>query len=95
LALALSSLFFDALGAGGGASNSAAHTLQSTRRLDYCLAPMPSNKPFFPNLRPVKKVVTPQGEILIRKECKCGNEIMGPETQKQCEKCLEKKSKRK
>jgi hypothetical protein len=28
---------------------------------------MPSNKPSFPNLRPVKKVVTPQGEILIRK----------------------------
>ena len=32
---------------------------------------MPSNKPFFSNLRPVKKVVTPKGEILIRKECKC------------------------
>jgi hypothetical protein len=31
---------------------------------------MPSNKPFFPNLRPVKKVVTPPGEILVRKECK-------------------------
>jgi hypothetical protein len=39
---------------------------------------MPVNKPFFPNQRPVKKVVTPQGEILIRKECKRGNEFMGP-----------------
>jgi hypothetical protein len=25
---------------------------------------MPTNRPFFPNLRPVKKVVTPQGEVL-------------------------------
>jgi hypothetical protein len=52
-------------------------------------------RPFFPNLRPVKKVVTPQGEILIRKECKCGNEFMGTAGQTRCEKCLEKKGKRK
>jgi hypothetical protein len=38
---------------------------------------MPTDKPFFPNLRPVKKVVTPQGEILTRKECQCGREFMG------------------
>jgi hypothetical protein len=56
---------------------------------------MPTDRPFFPNLRPVKKVVTPQGEILIRKECKCGQEFMGPAAQKQCEKCLAKKVKRK
>jgi hypothetical protein len=30
---------------------------------------MPTNKPFFPNLRPVKKALTPQGQLLIRKEC--------------------------
>ena len=56
---------------------------------------MPSNKPFFPNLRPVKKVVTPQGEILIRKECECGNEFMGAAAQTRCEKCFAKKAKRK
>jgi hypothetical protein len=38
---------------------------------------MPTNKPFFPNLPPVKKVVTPKGGILIRKECNCGNEFIG------------------
>ena len=52
---------------------------------------MPTNKPFFPNLRPVKKVVTPQGEMLIRKECKCGNEFMGPATQTRCENALRRK----
>jgi flavin reductase (DIM6/NTAB) family NADH-FMN oxidoreductase RutF len=41
----------------------------------------PTNKPFFPDLRPVKKVVNPQGELLIQKECKCGNEFLGPATQ--------------
>ena len=56
---------------------------------------MPVNKAFFPNLRPVKKVITPKGEVLIRKECKCGNEFMGPAAQTRCEKCLEKKVKRK
>jgi hypothetical protein len=55
----------------------------------------PTNKPFFPDLRPVKKVVTPKGEVLIRKECKCGNEFMGPASQTRCEKCLAKKAKRK
>jgi hypothetical protein len=54
---------------------------------------MPTNKPFFPNLRPVKKVVTPKGEVLIRKECGCGNEF--PAAQMRCEKCLAKKAKRK
>jgi hypothetical protein len=39
---------------------------------------MPINRPLFPNLRPVKKVVTPKGEVLIRKECKCGNKFLGP-----------------
>jgi len=47
-------------------------------------------KPFFPNLREVKKV-----KVLIRKTCKCGNEFMGPAKQTQCEKCLEKQAKRK
>jgi hypothetical protein len=56
---------------------------------------MPTNKPFFPNLRPVKKVITPKGDVLIRKECKCGNEYMGPAAQTSCEKCLAKKVKRK
>jgi hypothetical protein len=40
---------------------------------------MPTNKPFFPNLRPVKKVVTPQGEVLthisemksFQRACEC------------------------
>ena len=49
---------------------------------------MPTNKLFFPNLRPVKKVVTPQGEILIRKVWKCGDEFMGTATRTRCEKCL-------
>jgi len=56
---------------------------------------MPTNKPFFPNLRPVKKVVTPQGQLLIRKECKCGREFVGPARQTRCEQCLAKKVKRK
>jgi hypothetical protein len=56
---------------------------------------VPSDKPFFHDLRQPKKVVTPKGEVLIRKVCKCGNEFMGPETQTQCDKCLEKKAKRK
>jgi hypothetical protein len=56
---------------------------------------MPNNGPFFPNLRPVKKVVTPKGEVLVRKERKCGNEFIGPNSQTRCEKCLEKKGKRK
>ena len=37
---------------------------------------MPTNRPFFPNPRPVKKVVTPQGEVLVRKECRCGKETL-------------------
>jgi hypothetical protein len=56
---------------------------------------MPINRPFFPNLRPVKKVITPQGEVLTRKECMCGNEFMGAATQTRCKKCLAKKAKRK
>ncbi len=40
---------------------------------------MPTDEPFFLNLRPVKKVVTPKGQMLIRKECKCGNEFLGPD----------------
>lgn len=35
----------------------------------------PTNKPFFPNLKEVKKVVTPQGDVLVRKMCKCGAEF--------------------
>jgi hypothetical protein len=56
---------------------------------------MPTNKPFFPNLREVKKVVTPRGDVLVRKTCKCGAEFMGTATQMKCEKCLAKKAKRK
>ena len=56
---------------------------------------MPVNKPFLRDLRQPKKVITPQGEILVRKTCKCGAEFMGTATQKQCEKCLAKKAKRK
>ena len=56
---------------------------------------MPINKPFFPDFRPAKKVITPNGEVWIRKTCKCGNEFLGSATRTQCEKCLEKKSKRK
>jgi hypothetical protein len=56
---------------------------------------MPTNKPFFHDLRQPKKVVTPKGEVLIRKTCKCGNEFMGPAAQTRCEKCLAKKAKRK
>jgi hypothetical protein len=56
---------------------------------------MPTNKPFSPNLRPVKKVITSKGKILIRKECKCGNEFMGTAAQTRREKCLAKKAKRK
>jgi hypothetical protein len=56
---------------------------------------MPSNRPFFPNLQPVKEVITPEGQTLIRKVCKCGNEYMGPAAQTRCEKCLAKKVKRK
>ena len=55
---------------------------------------MPSDKPFFHDLRPPKKVITPQGEVLIRKECKCGNEFMGPADQTRCDECLAKKAKR-
>jgi hypothetical protein len=36
-------------------------------------------------LRQPTKVVTPKGNMLIRKTCKCGNEFTGPETQTQCE----------
>jgi hypothetical protein len=46
---------------------------------------MPTNKPFFPDLRPVKKVITPTGEVFIRKECKCGREFMGRANQTRCE----------
>jgi hypothetical protein len=56
---------------------------------------MPNNHPFFPNLRPVKKVITPKDEVLTRKECKSGNEFLGPASQTRCEKCLAKKAKRK
>jgi hypothetical protein len=42
---------------------------------------MPSDKPFFHDLRQPKEVITPQDEVLIRKTCKCGSEFMGPETQ--------------
>ena len=38
---------------------------------------MPTNKPFSPDLRPVKNVITPISETLIRKECTCGREFMG------------------
>ena len=55
---------------------------------------MPTNKPFFPNLGLVKKVITPEGETLVRKECKCGREFMGTVAQARCEKCLAKKAKR-
>jgi hypothetical protein len=90
----LSSLFFDALAASSGASNSAAHTLAMTRRLQ-AQAPMPSDKPFFHDLRQPKKVITVQGEMLVRKECRCGQEFMARADQTKCKKCLEKKAKRK
>jgi hypothetical protein len=54
---------------------------------------MPTNKPFFPNLREVEKVIRPIGEVLIRKTCKCSNEFMGIAAQTRCEKCLAKKVK--
>jgi hypothetical protein len=56
---------------------------------------MPSDKPFFHDRRQPKKVITPKGEVLIRKTCKCGVEFMGRADQTKCEKCLEKKAKRK
>ena len=40
-----------------------------------------------------KKVIAPEGETLIQKECKCGNEFLAT-TQARYEKCLEKKTKR-
>jgi hypothetical protein len=52
---------------------------------------MPSDKPFFANLPEIKKVITPTGEVLVRKKCKCGAEFMGKADQTRCEKCLEKK----
>jgi hypothetical protein len=55
---------------------------------------MPTNKPFFPNLRPVKKVITPKGEVLIRKECKCGKEFIGLANQTRCDECLAKKKRK-
>ena len=42
-----------------------------------------------------QKLFTPEGEVLIRKQCKCGNEFVGTAAQTRCEKCLEKKAKRK
>jgi hypothetical protein len=54
---------------------------------------MPVNKPFFHDLRQPKKVVTPKGEVLVRKTCKCGNEFMGRVDQARCEKCVAKKRK--
>jgi hypothetical protein len=56
---------------------------------------MPSDKPVFANLPEIKKVITPTGEVLVRKKCKCGAEFMGKADQTRCEKCLEKKAKRK
>ena len=54
---------------------------------------MPVNKPFFHDLRPVKKVITPKGEVLVRKVCKCGKEFMGAADQTRCEECAAKKAK--
>ncbi len=56
---------------------------------------MPINKPFFPDIRPVKKAGTPKGEVLVRKECKCGKEFMGTAGQTRCEECAAKRVKRK
>ena len=56
---------------------------------------MPSDKPFFHDLRQPKRVITVQGEVLVRKECRCGQEFMARADQTKCEKCLGKKAKRK
>jgi hypothetical protein len=52
---------------------------------------MPTNKPFFHDLRQPKKVVTPKGEVLIRKT-QLRQRIHGAA---RCEKCLARKVKRK
>ncbi|MFZ0581705.1 MAG: hypothetical protein WAM23_11280 [Candidatus Acidiferrales bacterium] len=56
---------------------------------------MPIDKPFYPDARPVKKVITPKGEVLIRKECKCGKEFVGSANPTRCKERVEKKVKRK
>ena len=56
---------------------------------------MPIDKPFYPDARPGKKVITPKGEVLIRKECKCGKEFVGAANQTRCNECAAKKVKRK
>jgi hypothetical protein len=55
----------------------------------------PTNNPFFHDLPQPKKVVTPKGEVLIRKTCKFGSEFMGRAHQPRCEKCAAKKVERK
>jgi hypothetical protein len=57
------------------------------------------NKPFFPNLRKVKGVITPEGEALTLKRCEgCDGEFLGNKLQTKCAACRitrKKKSKTK
>ena len=53
------------------------------------------NKPFFPNLKKVKGVITPEGEALTLKTCEaCEGEFLGNKFQTKCASCrLTKKKK--
>jgi hypothetical protein len=55
------------------------------------------NKPFFPNLRKVKGVITPEGEALTLKTCgACDGEFLASELQTKCAACrITEKKKRK
>jgi hypothetical protein len=46
------------------------------------------DKPFFPNLRKVKGVITPEGEALTLKTCEaCEGEFLGNKFQTKCATC--------
>jgi hypothetical protein len=55
------------------------------------------NKPFFPNLKKVKGVITSDGEELTSKACEaCEGEFLGNKFQTKCAVCrITKKKKRK
>jgi hypothetical protein len=53
------------------------------------------NKPFFPNLRKVKGVITPEGHALTLKTCDaCEGEFLGSELQTKCAACRITKKKK-
>ena len=56
-----------------------------------------AEQPFFPNLRKVKRVITPDGEALTLKTCgACEGEFLGNKFQTKCAACrLTKKKKSK